>query len=361
MSFFKEIFKCCQPVSQTSKTDIVVESNGNEQAESSNATGSFGPIIQTSPKENKRSLIMNSNGNDKTIKNTPLIFSSFDGSAVIAPGIQNRESIYGQPDYVPVNDVEMASLQPTRNNKLEIRDVAGNILKNQKVEISLKGLKRHNRLSIISTGESPIDIIKSINYFWINNTKSSQLLINSNQQKDFTLNLSCDQYPSLGTEYLFMICYIKEKKYYKIKFNDTHPFDLLSQNIFIKVLNSVPIIVPKNALLTIGNFHMEVNVLSKCIIEVSFNQKRYVFHSINQNYFTIGKGKDCNIQLPTTEEVSEVHTSFYFEDKKNWMIKDGDDKEPSTSGTWIFSMNPIIINNEMHIKFWNKEIEILCK
>lgn len=354
------MFKCCQPVNQKHKTEIVVDSNENYRTESSNATGSVAPVIQQSPKEIGRSPKMRPS--DMPTSNKPLIFSSFDGSAVIAPGIKNRKSIYGQPDYVPVTNVETATLQSSGQNKLEITDVVGNILNNQKVEISLKGLKRHKRLSIISLGDSEIEIIKTINYFWIENRNTSQLLINSNQQKDYTLNLSCGQYPSLSTEYLFMICYIKEKNYYKIKFNDTHPFKLLSENIFIKILNHIPIIVPKSSLLTIGNFNMEVNLLSKCIIEVSYNNKRYVFHSINQNNFTIGKGRECTIQLPSCEEVSEIHTSFFYDDvQNNWMIKDGDNKGPSINGTWIFSMSPIIINNEMSVKFWNKEIQILCK
>ena len=179
MSFFKEMFKCCQPVNQKHKTEIVVDSNENYRTESSNATGSVVPVIQQSPKEIERSPKMRHS--DMPTSNKPLIFSSFDGSAVIAPGIKNRKSIYGQPDYVPVTNVETATLQSSGQKKLEITDVVGNILNNQKIEISLKGLKRHKRLSIISLGESEIEIIKTINYFWIENRNTSQLLINSNK------------------------------------------------------------------------------------------------------------------------------------------------------------------------------------
>ena len=49
--------------------------------------------------------------------------------------------------------------------------------------------------------------------------------------------------------------------------------------------------------------------------------------------------------------------NFFFNlFSKKWMIRDGEGNAPSSSGTWIFTTNPVIISNEMVVKLWGNEL-----
>ena len=69
----------------------------------------------------------------------------------------------------------------------------------------------------------------------------------------------------------------------------------------------------------------------------------------------------CKIAIIDFEKVekSDFHTTIYYDKNLNiWFIKDGYKDEESSTGSWIFSTNPIFIISGMTIRMWNKEIKL---
>ena len=74
---------------------------------------------------------------------------------------------------------------------------------------------------------------------------------------------------------------------------------------------------------------------------------------------TIGKNEQCDISLGNEMLLSDFHTTIYYDKNLNiWFIKDGYKDEESSTGSWIFSTNPIFIISGMTIRMWNKEIKL---
>ena len=90
------------------------------------------------------------------------------------------------------------------------------------------------------------------------------------------------------------------------------------------------------------------------------NKKRYLYHSIIKKEITIGRGEECDLSFPSYKNISKVQSTIYFDViKRQWMIRDGYDDMSSEKGTWIFSINPILVYNGMVINLWDNFIQ--CK
>ena len=57
-------------------------------------------------------------------------------------------------------------------------------------------------------------------------------------------------------------------------------------------------------------------------------------------------------------KISSDTTIYYDKNLNIWFIKDGYKDEESSTGSWIFSTNPIFIISGMTIRMWNKEIKL---
>ena len=94
-------------------------------------------------------------------------------------------------------------------------------------------------------------------------------------------------------------------------------------------------------------------------IKLLKNKKEWIFNGMMKKEFTIGKNEQCDISLGNEMLLSDFHTTIYYDKNLNiWFIKDGYKDEESSTGSWIFSTNPIFIISGMTIRMWNKEIKL---
>ena len=90
------------------------------------------------------------------------------------------------------------------------------------------------------------------------------------------------------------------------------------------------------------------------------NKKSYLYHPTTKKEITIGRGEECDLSFPSYKNLSKIQSTIYFDViKRQWMIRDGYDDMLSEKGTWIFSINPILIYNGMIIHLWDNHIQ--CK
>lgn len=340
MSFLKNIFQCCN--SSQTKTDFSMDSPKQFQTISTNYT------------INQPTLIM---------KNSLKKVSLLSSKSLRSPNEKYNLSITCDPNYIPLNQYEISPISLDDAKKIELSDVIGDLLYGEKVEITYKGIQT-TKINTVSFDNIEVDIIRSINYFWIRTQQTKYLLADNDNgiPKDYVLNFLCDYFSDLSKKYLFMICYIKKLNQYKIKFNNE--FDsLLSNNVSISIPSEHSVLLPKVTLLHIGSQQIKLTLLSKSMLEIEIKKKKkHVYHSIVNRMITIGKSENSTISFPKDNKLSEMNTTIYYDfENQGWRIQDGYKSFPSYKGTWIFSSFPVLIEDGMHVKFWNKEFAISCK
>lgn len=333
------------------KTEIVVEdiriNTTNSQIESFSSKKQLNNRLNSKYIHKNETKMLKSPKKNMDTKSTGF---SVKDSAIIAPTIFFRKSICDSHNYIPSNETEKIGTQIVGSQKLTLVDVVGNLLENESVEISYLGIQ--------SKKSKPVDkgLLKAINYFWLENSKFNKEF----QKVDYILHYSSKK---IYDNHLFIICYVKEQNGYKIKFNEEYPE--LSKSVFIQLTNSCPVVISKNTTITINNYQFAINPITNCILEImcvnSCNNRKYVYNSITKLEITIGKNKNCDISFPDDTSFPDIQCTLNFDlTEKNWVIKDGY-TEPSSIGTWIFSTNPILINDGMVLKLWDREIKISCK
>ena len=345
MSFIKSLFSCCN--SSSLKKEVCFD-DIEDKPKGTQITMNHIPWKKTK---------------DTTMIGSTIIDSSFTDN-------QNSQSLFDNPEYIPINEIEVTSLPLDYAKKLELSDVIGNLLYHKRILINYRGIvKRSNSTKRLNSFEGmKVEMIKTTNYFWMNNLDEQLMCVDGNINKDFILNLSLYQKYSnknvvndessegaseLLSNYLFMICFIKEINRYKIKFNDMLTSNILSDNVRISVSSIYPMIIPREAFVFVGNKKMKISLVSRNIIEILLENNKYVYHSASGTEITIGSNKTCTLYI---SDVDKCHCTLYYKDY--WLIRDGDIHNSSDNGTFIYSTYPIVIYDGMHIKLFDKEIVI---
>ena len=161
----------------------------------------------------------------------------------------------------------------------------------------------------------------------------------------------------------YFICVLHNLFYpIKLKFNPILLAKEISTNFLIQVSDTYPTIILPSTVLYLDTLKLQLNPLSNGVIEIVNlnNKKRYLYHSIIKKEITIGRGEECDLSFPSYKNISKVQSTIYFDViKRQWMIRDGYDDMSSEKGTWIFSINPILVYNGMVINLWDNFIQ--CK
>ena len=328
-SFFSNLFTCCKVERKDMKYDIEVDTT------SPNISVVSSPMKKTLKKGTVNTTNLSALKTETTLSfNKNLKSSIFKDSAVFLSTKNVLQFTIECPEYIPSKEVVKSSLIPNDYQGMSLLNLKGNILQEQ-IILNLKEEK---------------DECQIIKFFWLKS---------DNNKTNYILNYT---EPSLSQDYIFLICYIPELNLYKLKFNPILLAKEISTNFLIQVSDTYPTIILPSTVLYLDTLKLQLNPLSNGVIEIVNlnNKKRYLYHSIIKKEITIGRGEECDLSFPSYKNISKVQSTIYFDViKRQWMIRDGYDDMSSEKGTWIFSINPILVYNGMVINLWDNFIQ--CK
>ena len=328
-SFFSNLFTCCKVERKDMKYDIEVDTT------SPNISVVSSPMKKTLKKGTVNTTNLSTLKTETTLSfNKKLKSSIFKDSAVFLSTKNVLQFTIECPEYIPSEEVVKSSLIPNDYQGMSLLNLKGNILQEQ-IILNLKEEK---------------DECQIIKFFWLKS---------DNNKTNYILNYT---EPSLSQDYIFLICYIPELNLYKLKFNPILLAKEISTNFLIQVSDTYPTIILPSTVLYLDTLKLQLNPLSNGVIEIVNlnNKKRYLYHSIIKKEITIGRGEECDLSFPSYKNISKVQSTIYFDViKRQWMIRDGYDDMSSEKGTWIFSINPILVYNGMVINLWDNFIQ--CK
>ena len=328
-SFFSNLFTCCKVERKDMKYDIEVDTTSPNIS-----------VVSSPTKKNPKKGTVNTTNLSTLKTETTLSFnknlksSIFKDTAVFLSTKNVLQFTIECPEYIPSKEVVKSSLIPNNYQGMSLLNLKGNILQEQ-IILNLKEEK---------------DECQIIKFFWLKS---------DNNKTNYILNYT---EPSLSQDYIFLICYIPELNLYKLKFNPILLAKEISTNFLIQVSDTYPTIILPSTVLYLDTLKLQLNPLSNGVIEIVNlnNKKRYLYHSIIKKEITIGRGEECDLSFPSYKNISKVQSTIYFDViKRQWMIRDGYDDMSSEKGTWIFSINPILVYNGMVIKLWDNLIQ--CK
>ena len=328
-SFFSNLFTCCKVERKDMKYDIEVDTT------SPNISVVSSPMKKTLKKGTVNTTNLSTLKTETTLSfNKNLKSSIFKDTAVFLSTKNVLQFTIECPEYIPSKEVVKSSLIPNDYQGMSLLNLKGNILQEQ-IILNLKEEK---------------DECQIIKFFWLKS---------DNNKTNYILNYT---EPSLSQDYIFLICYIPELNLYKLKFNPILLAKEISTNFLIQVSDTYPTIILPSTVLYLDTLKLQLNPLSNGVIEIVNlnNKKRYLYHSIIKKEITIGRGEECDLSFPSYKNISKVQSTIYFDViKRQWMIRDGYDDRSSEKGTWIFSINPILVYNGMVINLWDNFIQ--CK
>ena len=328
-SFFSNLFTCCKVERKDMKYDIEVDTT------SPNISVVSSPMKKTLKKGTVNTTNLSTPKTETTLSfNKNLKSSIFKDTAVFLSTKNVLQFTIECPEYIPSKEVVKSSLIPNDYQGMSLLNLKGNILQEQ-IILNLKEEK---------------DECQIIKFFWLKS---------DNNKTNYILNYT---EPSLSQDYIFLICYIPELNLYKLKFNPILLAKEISTNFLIQVSDTYPTIILPSTVLYLDTLKLQLNPLSNGVIEIVNlnNKKRYLYHSIIKKEITIGRGEECDLSFPSYKNISKVQSTIYFDViKRQWMIRDGYDDRSSEKGTWIFSINPILVYNGMVINLWDNFIQ--CK
>ena len=337
MSFLKTFFSCCQ--STPPKSELLLSH------------------LQTIPeKTNRKSTVSTTSNTYKLILLSPNNLSTT---------ISFNQSFINNPDYIPINEVEVSAHPKEGAKHLQITDVKGKLFYGSPVDITCRGIIKKKRRSISCDNlDIQVEMIKTINYFWLKQQSSTNCLrFDNGEQKDYILNYSCDFLSNLSMSYLFFICYIKENNIYKIKFNDAVKSSSSSneEDVSYKLSHIHWSVLPKFCSVFVGSHKLDITIIEHFCIKIIYRNKVYLYKKEDCSSLSIGKGKKINFSINNAclDDISTV--IHYDEEKEMWMIRDGNDEKESTNGTWLFTVCPIEIYDGMLVKFLNFDFRINIK
>ena len=229
------------------------------------------------------------------------------------------------------------------SSKLILEEIEGNLFNEKKIEINAGGMVggRNQKDGFTIFGQN---IEKNSN----NDMFIPDLELNLSNNNNFT-------YP-----YIFSIYYKMEDKSYYIRSYSGKGSD--NKILFIKLRNKNKYPLKQKEIISAGSVIFQVNPIINTneleIINLTYKKNNKIFDGNKQKLVTIGRHKECDFSFPRDKSFSRYQTSFeYDENKKEWSIIDGKDKD-STNGTWIFGTHSFLIKDEMIIEVLNSKIII---
>ena len=229
------------------------------------------------------------------------------------------------------------------SSKLILEEIEGNLFNEKKIEINAGGMVggRNKKDGFTIFGQN------------IEKNSYNDMFI-----PDLELNLSNDN--NFTYPYIFSIYYKMEDKSYYIRSYSGKGSD--NKMLFIKLRNKNKYPLKQKEIISAGSVIFQVNPIINTneleIINLTYKKNSKIFDGNKQKLVTIGRHKECDFSFPRDKSFSRYQTSFeYDENKKEWSIIDGKDKD-STNGTWIFGTHSFLIKDEMTIEVLNSKIII---
>ena len=229
------------------------------------------------------------------------------------------------------------------SSKLILEEIEGNLFNEKKIEINAGGMVggRNKKDGFTIFGQN----IEKNSY---NDMFIPDLELNLSNNNNFT-------YP-----YIFSIYYKMEDKSYYIRSYSGKGSD--NKILFIKLRNKNKYPLKQKEIISAGSVIFQVNPIINGneleLINLTYKKNSKIFDGNKQKLVTIGRHKECDFSFPRDKSFSRYQTSFeYDENKKEWSIIDGKDKD-STNGTWIFGTHSFLIKDEMTIEVLNSKIII---
>ena len=229
------------------------------------------------------------------------------------------------------------------SSKLILEEIEGNLFNEKKIEINAGGMVggRNKKDGFTIFGQN------------IEKNSNNDMFI-----PDLELNLSNNN--NFAYPYIFSIYYKMEDKSYYIRSYSGKGSD--NKILFIKLRNKNKYPLKQKEIISAGSVIFQVNPIINSneleIINLTYKKNSKIFDGNKQKLVTIGRHKECDFSFPRDKSFSRYQTSFeYDENKKEWSIIDGKDKD-STNGTWIFGTHSFLIKDEMTIEVLNSKIII---
>ena len=228
------------------------------------------------------------------------------------------------------------------SSKLILEEIEGKLFNEKKIEINAGGMVggRNKKDGFTIFGQNP------------EKNSNNDMFI-----PDFELNISNNN--NFSYPYIFSIYYKIEDKNYYIRSYSGKGSD--NKILFIKLRNKNKYVIKQKEIISAGSIIFQITPINDNEIEIiNLTNKKYrkIFDGNKQKLVTIGRHKECDFSFPKDKSFSRYQTCFeYDEDKKEWTVIDGKDKD-STNGTWIFGTHSFLIKDEMFIEVLNSKIKI---
>ena len=230
------------------------------------------------------------------------------------------------------------------SSKLILEEIEGKLFNEKKIEINAGGMVggRNKKDGFTIFGQNP------------EKNSNNDMFI-----PDFELNISNNN-NNFSYPYIFSIYYKIEDKNYYIRSYSGKGSD--NKILFIKLRNKNKYVIKQKEIISAGSIIFQITPINDNEIEIiNLTNKKYrkIFDGNKQKLVTIGRHKECDFSFPKDKSFSRYQTCFeYDEDKKEWTVIDGKDKD-STNGTWIFGTHSFLIKDEMFIEVLNSKIDII--
>ena len=330
--------------------NIILESNEKSQEDKINISNIKNEInnnnINSINKINENNNIEKEEENNE-IKSQKSITKNINELAIEPKKVEEEEKNPEDPliSYITSNR-KISDEEIKNSSKLILEEIEGNLFNEKKIEINAGGM---------IGGRNKKD---GFTIFGQNLEKNSN---NDMFVPDFELNLSnsINNNNNFSYPYIFSIYYKIEDKSYYIRSYSGKGSD--NKILFIKLRNKNKYIIKQKEIISAGSIIFQINPINSNELEiVNLTNKKNVkiFDGNKQKLVTIGRHKECDFSFPKDKSFSRYQTCFeYDENKKEWSIIDGKDKD-STNGTWIFGTHSFLIKDEMIIEVLNSKIVI---
>ena len=331
--------------------NIILESNEKSQEDKINISNIKNEInnnnINSINKINENNNIDKKEEENNEIKSQKSITKNINELAIEPKKVEEEEKNPEDPliSYITSNR-KISDEEIKNSSKLILEEIEGNLFNEKKIEINAGGM---------IGGRNKKD---GFTIFGQNLEKNSN---NDMFVPDFELNLSnsINNNNNFSYPYIFSIYYKIEDKSYYIRSYSGKGSD--NKILFIKLRNKNKYIIKQKEIISAGSIIFQINPINNNELEiVNLTNKKNVkiFDGNKQKLVTIGRHKECDFSFPKDKSFSRYQTCFeYDENKKEWSIIDGKDKD-STNGTWIFGTHSFLIKDEMIIEVLNSKIVI---
>ena len=190
--------------------------------------------------------------------------------------------------------------------------------------------------------------------------------INSNIIKKFKPDFELNFEEKLNYPYIFSIYYHRDSKNYFIRAYSGKNSD--NRLLYIKLSDNYNLPLKQKEIISAGNILFQICPLQNNKIEVinlskkDTKDKGTIFSPDETKEITIGRDKSANFSFPKDKSFSRNQTTFYFnDDRKEWVIFDGNKNKSSTNGTWIFGTHSFIIKDQLMVEILKSKIKFIIK